>query len=146
MTRELNFRNSFRSQLALATTWNDITEQPADRVPLSDYPCFSVRLGETRFTEFDLNGRPIIGEQAFTLTFYFIVQHNDLNHQLSLRSDYLLTLELFTNSGFTPPAVGVIDNYRIDRSTILKIAPPSNDKDATRHAIRLDCKYYFALF
>ena len=146
MTRELTFRDTFRSQLAFNTSWNDITEQDKDRVALSNYPCFSVRLGETRFTGFDVMGRATSGEQDFTLTLYYRIALHDLHLALEQRSDYLLTLELFANGGYTPPSVGVADNYRIDGTTILKIDSPPNDKDETRHAIVLRGKYWFVLF
>jgi hypothetical protein len=146
MTRELDFRTTFRAQLAFNTSWNDITEQDKARVPLSDYPCFSVRLGETRFTEFDMMGRATKGEEDFVLTLYFHIPVHDLNHAHTQRSNYLVTLELFANGGYVTPPVTLGATYRIDGTTLLKIEPPSGDKDETRHAIVVKGKYWFVLF
>jgi hypothetical protein len=145
MTRELNFRQSFSTQFETATSFNRTSYPDIGKLAPSDFPCFAITLGHTKYSVLDPLGQPTVGEQSFLLTVFFSVPEMSPETLLQYRSDYLNAVELFVSSSYAPPPAAPGETYRITHSQLVKINSPVLSKSMTRFSVTAECSYFFSI-
>jgi hypothetical protein len=147
MTREYEFTTSFITQLEAFALWNLTQPVSKKKLPLSAFTAFSVELGTTTYSNFDLTGKAANGAQDFTLTVYFTKPENMFDGARQARSDAVASVESFINVPiFTPPAMFPGYSYRIDRAQIVSTSGWRYDPSETRFEFTVKGKYFFTLF
>jgi len=146
MTREQHFRITFISQLITYSSWQNILREEIKRLPLSEFPAFSIDLGKTTYKQFDIAGKAIQGEQEFTTSVYYTLPLRSGDILLD-HSDIINIIEHFINDPvYIPPPVGFGDTYRIERAELIEVKPQSITFGETRFAASVTAKYVFTNF
>ena len=146
MTREQNFRTSLILQLVTYSGWLNIPRYEIKKLPLSSFPVFSLDVGKTKYTRFDLAGKAIAGEQEFTVTVYYALPLRNLNDAYLDHSDISNILEQFMNNPvYVPPAVLPGDTCRIDRCILAESKAPVITFGDTRFVASVSGKYVFTI-
>lgn len=147
MTREDNFHSTFVPQLVAYGVWKFTAPTAASKLPPSSFPCFSLELGGTRFTEFDFTGKATRGEQEFLLTLFFTLGENLYDDARAKRSDYVGIVEQFIDLPvYIPPTMLPGDLYCIDRAKLVSVDGWRYIPGETRFTLHIKAKYLFSLF
>lgn len=147
MTREQNFRSSFIPQLETFASWQNISRTHVSKIPLSEFPSFAFDLGKSKYTQFDMTGRAIAGEQEFTITAYYTYPLRENEHAYTAHSNIINLLEQFMNDPvYIPPAVFPGETYRIDRCKLIEAKEPVVGTLDTRYVAGFTAKYLFTMF
>ena len=147
MTRESLFIATFEPLFATAMGWPPTRAGFEGRRPIAtgDLPGYSIELGETQFTAFDISGFPIRGRQQFALRFFWAHPQNAVASRLAARSDYVGQIEAFFSGGYAPPGPDPANPDTIDAIGIQYIDPPSYHKLDTRSVITVRAFYDFTI-
>ncbi len=147
MTHEQNFRTSFISQFTIYTGFQNILSEEIKKLPQSSFPVFSLDLGKTKYTQFDLAGKAIQGEQEFIVTAYYSLPLRSTDDAFHDHSDVQNLFEQFMNNPiYSPPAVIFGDTYRIERTKLIEMKAPAIAFGDTRFLASASGKYVFTLF
>jgi len=146
MTREQNFRTSFITQLAAYSGWQNIPQKEIRKLPLPFSPSFSLGLGKTKYTNFDLLGKAIQGEQDYSVTVYYSLPLYNLENAYLDHSDITNILEQFMNNPvFVPPPVLSGDTCCIQRCMLTESKAPVITLGDTRFVASVSGKYIFTI-
>ena len=146
MTREQNFQTSFSSQLAAYSSWHFLPDFDVKKLPLDEFPAFSLNPGKTKYTKFDPTGKAISGEQDFTIVVSYLIQHVGDN-ALGAHSDITNLIEQFINNPvYSPPAITFGDTCCINQCVLIDCKPPVMQFDETRFQAIINAKYIFTIF
>jgi hypothetical protein len=145
MTREINFLTSLRDGLSLYSGWAFTDEARSGKLAPSAFPSFGISLGATKYTKYGFTGQAISGEQSFVVTIHFSEHQLKYIGAFTKHSDMSELAEQYINVFYVVPPLGLGELYRIERTIITKVEPPTIDKDETRFVARLEGKYFFTL-
>ncbi len=143
MSREIDFHSAFTAQLASATLFTNTYATTAEELAPSDFPAFSLQLGKSSYHGLDNDGYLHLASQEFTLRLFYPSPQLKLAQVLGTRAAYIVMIESFISSSFTPIPFTGLENYRITSTEITEILPAMYDKLLTTHCVTIKGRYHY---